>query len=94
MLVVATSGTGYILGTGNGAVDLAGLCYTCAGTMMIAASANSLNQIFEISNDAKMKRTMRRPLPSGRMSVPHAVAWATIAGASGACLLATKVIAD
>lgn len=48
-------------------------------------------QIFEISNDAKMKRTMRRPLPSGRMSVPHAVAWATIAGASGACLLATKV---
>nr|VDD16121.1 unnamed protein product [Brassica rapa] len=90
MLVVATSGTGYILGTGNGAVDLAGLCYTCAGTMMIAASANSLNQIFEISNDAKMKRTMRRPLPSGRMSVPHAVAWATIAGASGACLLATK----
>ncbi|KAH0887417.1 hypothetical protein HID58_063513 [Brassica napus] len=45
MLVVATSGTGYILGTGNAAVDLAGLCYTCAGTMMIAASANSLNQV-------------------------------------------------
>ena len=33
----------------------------------------------------------RRPLPSGRISVPHAVAWAVIAGASGACLLATKV---
>ncbi|KAF8087828.1 hypothetical protein N665_0565s0014 [Sinapis alba] len=90
MLVVATSGTGYILGTGNAAIDLAGLCYTCAGTMMIAASANSLNQIFEISNDAKMKRTMKRPLPSGRISVPHAVAWATIAGTSGACLLASK----
>ncbi|KFK37256.1 hypothetical protein AALP_AA4G234100 [Arabis alpina] len=90
MLVVATSGTGYILGTGNAAIDLPGLCYTCAGTMMIAASANSLNQIFEISNDAKMKRTMQRPLPAGRMSVPHAVAWATIAGTSGACLLASK----
>lgn len=38
-----------------------------------------------------MKRTMLRPLPSGRISVPHAVAWATIAGASGACLLASKV---
>lgn len=48
-------------------------------------------QIFEISNDAKMKRTMNRPLPSGRIGVPHAVAWATIAGASGACLLASKV---
>ncbi|KAJ0259220.1 Protoheme IX farnesyltransferase [Hirschfeldia incana] len=90
MLVVATSGTGYILGTGNAAVDLAGLCYTCAGTMLTAASANSLNQIFEISNDAKMKRTMKRPLPSGRIGVPHAVAWATIAGTSGACLLASK----
>ena len=44
MLVVATSGTGYVLGSGN-AVDLAGLCCTCAGTMMVAASANSLNQV-------------------------------------------------
>ncbi|CAN7007719.1 unnamed protein product [Brassica oleracea var. botrytis] len=32
MLVVATSGTGYILGTGNATVNLSGLCYTCAGT--------------------------------------------------------------
>lgn len=44
MLVVATSGTGYILGSGN-AVDFAGMCWTCAGTMMVAASANSLNQV-------------------------------------------------
>ncbi|KAL7233858.1 hypothetical protein ACSBR1_017462 [Camellia fascicularis] len=43
MLVVATSGTGYVLGSGN-AIDYVGLCCTCAGTMMIAASANSLNQ--------------------------------------------------
>ncbi|KAF3553604.1 hypothetical protein F2Q69_00010650 [Brassica cretica] len=49
MLVVATSGTGYILGTGNATVNLSGLCYTCAGTMMIAASANSLNQFDEYS---------------------------------------------
>lgn len=45
MLVVATSGAGYVLGSGS-AVDLAGLCYTCAGTMMVAASANTLNQVF------------------------------------------------
>ena len=44
MLVVATSGTGYVLGSGN-SVDFAGLCFTCAGTMMVAASANSLNQV-------------------------------------------------
>jgi protoheme IX farnesyltransferase len=44
MLVVATSGTGFVLASGT-AVDFAGLCWTCAGTMMVAASANSLNQV-------------------------------------------------
>nr|CAB3473211.1 unnamed protein product [Digitaria exilis] len=67
-LVVATSGAGYVLGSGN-IVDMAGLCCTCAGTMMVAASANTLNQVFEIKNDSKMKRTMRRPLPSGAVAV-------------------------
>lgn len=44
MLVVATSGSGFVLGSGS-AIDFAGLCCTCAGTMMVAASANSLNQV-------------------------------------------------
>ncbi|KAI9073181.1 hypothetical protein K1719_044856 [Acacia pycnantha] len=43
MLVVATSGTGFVLGSSN-AVDFPALCWTCMGTMMVAASANSLNQ--------------------------------------------------
>ncbi|KDP41119.1 hypothetical protein JCGZ_03610 [Jatropha curcas] len=89
MLVVATSGTGYVLGSSN-AVDLAGLCWTCAGTMMVAASANSLNQVFEVNNDAKMKRTRHRPLPSGRLTIPHAVAWASSVGLAGTALLACK----
>ncbi len=44
MLVVATSGTGFVLGSGS-AIDFTGLCWTCAGTMMVAASASSLNQV-------------------------------------------------
>ncbi|KMS98204.1 hypothetical protein BVRB_4g094680 [Beta vulgaris subsp. vulgaris] len=87
MLVVATSGTGYVLGSGQ-IIDLAGLCWTCAGTMMVAASANSLNQVFEIKNDAKMKRTMQRPLPSGRLTSGHALAWASTVGLAGTGLLA------
>ena len=43
-LVVATSGAGYVLGSGS-IVDIAGLCYTCTGTMMVAASANTFNQV-------------------------------------------------
>ncbi|KAA0049085.1 hypothetical protein IC582_012393 [Cucumis melo] len=89
MLVVATSGTGFVLGSGS-TMDVAGLCWTCAGTMMVAASANSLNQVFEIKNDAKMKRTRRRPLPSGRITVPHAFTWATSVGLAGTAMLATK----
>ncbi|GMH22340.1 hypothetical protein Nepgr_024183 [Nepenthes gracilis] len=89
MLVVATSGTGYILGSGH-IIDFYGLCWTCAGTMMVAASANSLNQVFEVNNDAKMKRTMERPLPSGRLSIPHAVTWASSVGVAGTALLACK----
>ncbi|GKV02265.1 hypothetical protein SLEP1_g14722 [Rubroshorea leprosula] len=34
MLIVATSGIGYVLGSGN-AIDFAGLCWTCVGTMMV-----------------------------------------------------------
>nr|XP_043626669.1 protoheme IX farnesyltransferase, mitochondrial [Erigeron canadensis] len=89
MLVVATSGAGYVLGSGS-AVDLAGLCYTCVGTMMVAASANTLNQIFEVKNDAMMNRTRRRPLPSGRLTIPHAVTWASSVGLAGTVLLASK----
>ncbi|KMZ60829.1 Protoheme IX farnesyltransferase [Zostera marina] len=87
MLVVATSGTGFVMGSGN-YVDVAGLCCTCAGTMMVAASANSLNQVFERENDAKMKRTALRPLPSGRISISHAATWATTVGITGTSLLA------
>ncbi|CAK7349259.1 unnamed protein product [Dovyalis caffra] len=90
MLVVATSGTGYVLGSAGSAVDLAGLGWTCAGTMMVAASANSLNQVFEKNNDAKMKRTRQRPLPSGRLTIPHALSWAVSVGVAGTAILACK----
>ncbi|XP_062212406.1 protoheme IX farnesyltransferase, mitochondrial-like isoform X4 [Phragmites australis] len=46
--------------------------------------------VFEVKNDAKMKRTMRRPLPSGRISPAHAAMWATSVGAAGTALLAWK----
>jgi heme o synthase len=49
--------------------------------------------VFEIKNDAKMKRTMRRPLPSGRISPAHAAMWATSVGVAGTALLAWKVLA-
>lgn len=84
--MVATSGAGFVLGSGH-VIDFAGLCCTCAGTMMVAASASTLNQVFEVKNDAQMKRTRQRPLPSGRISVPHAAIWASTVGIAGTTLL-------
>ncbi|GJT04805.1 hypothetical protein Tco_0839267 [Tanacetum coccineum] len=58
-LVVATSGAGYVLESSN-TVDLAGLHYTCAGTMMVAASASTLNQCIRLRciNDGKSNKLL------------------------------------
>ncbi|CAK9140042.1 unnamed protein product [Ilex paraguariensis] len=37
-----------------------------------------------------MKRTRQRPLPSGRVTVPHAVTWASSVGLAGTALLACE----
>lgn len=47
------------------------------GFLMVAAS-NAFNQIIEKDTDALMKRTMNRPLPTGRMSKTSAFIFAII----------------
>lgn len=88
-LVVATSAAGYVAAS-PAAIDWKGLGWTSLGTMLAASSANACNQIYEIANDARMKRTALRPLPAGRMSKPHAIAFALITGAGGVALLWEK----
>ncbi|EFN55266.1 hypothetical protein CHLNCDRAFT_23545 [Chlorella variabilis] len=89
LLVVSTAAAGYAAGSKE-RIDWAGLGWTCLGTMMASSSANALNQVYERVNDGLMKRTMNRPLPTGRMSVRHALAFAALAGAGGVWLLADK----
>lgn len=48
-------------------------------------------QVYEIANDSLMKRTMRRPLPLGRISRKHAIIFAGVVGAAGIGILAVKV---
>ena len=60
------------------------------GVMATSASANTLNQVYEIARDAKMRRTMNRPLPSGRVSPRHAVAFALVAAVTGTGVLYTN----
>ncbi len=48
--------------------------HACLGTAMVAASASVLNQWLERDRDAVMKRTSRRPIPTGRVASSQA-AW-------------------
>lgn len=89
MLVVTTAGAGYVMGSGM-AIDYYGLSWTCLGTFCVAAAANTINQILEVENDSRMKRTNRRPLPAGRLTTQHAMAWAVTTGIGGVALLASQ----
>jgi len=88
-LVVATTASGYVMGCAH--VDPATLGLTLSGTALAALSANTINQWYEIANDSKMGRTLKRPLPSGRISPNHALAWGVGSGLTGSALLATTV---
>lgn len=84
-LVVATTAAGYLMSSAP--IEPLALAAALGGTFLCSASANSFNQVIEIERDAKMNRTCRRPLPSGRISRAHAVAWASTAGMVGIATL-------
>lgn len=94
-LVALTAGVGYTLRHEAGDDEAAhsfvrGAAVTTAGTWLAAACANTLNQLYERHSDGLMMRTRARPLPSGRVGVAHAVAFAAVAGATGLGLLAVE----
>jgi protoheme IX farnesyltransferase len=58
-----------------------------AGGMLVTGSANAINQVVEKDTDAMMKRTAKRPVAAGRMSVTEGWAFAIITGAFGVFIL-------
>ena len=58
-----------------------------AGGMLVTGSANAINQVVEKDTDAQMKRTAKRPVAAGRMSVTEGWAFAIITGATGVFIL-------
>ncbi len=63
-LVVLTTFAGFYLGSSS-PLDLPRLLHTLFGTMLVAGGTSALNQYFERSSDARMRRTANRPLPLG-----------------------------
>jgi protoheme IX farnesyltransferase len=89
VMALFTVAAGYLLGAGA-AADFRTLFFTLLGSGLVAAGGSTLNQLFERRIDARMKRTMKRPLPAGRVTPEEAAAFgATLAGAGLGVLVAT-----
>jgi len=85
--VVITALVGF-LAAAHGAVNLQLLAHTLLGTALVAGGASTLNQWAERDLDAVMRRTVRRPLPAGRLTPRQGLAFGLGLVAGGAAYLA------
>ncbi len=75
----------------RGMPDLMLIVWTLLGLGLVSASANAMNMAYDQDIDRVMKRTMDRPLPSGRIDVRGALIFASLTGAVGVIVLLTMV---
>lgn len=88
-LVVMTAGAGFYLGSVKSASPVLSwaLWHALLGVGIVSAGAAAMNQVLEMDSDACMLRTRMRPLPSERMSMPHAAVVGMLAVGFGAAYL-------
>ncbi len=86
LTVAFSSAFGYILGT-KGEVDIVNLLALSLGGLLISGASITINQIIERNLDSLMKRTMNRPIPTGRVSLQEAIWFALVIGSLGISLL-------
>ena len=86
-LVAFSSAIGYILGAPQ--LNWQEIMWVMLGGLFVTGSANIINQIKERDLDKLMKRTAKRPLPTGVVSVSEALIFCFILGAAGTLILAT-----
>lgn len=65
--------------------------WTMLGGYLMAGGANAINMYIDRDIDAKMPRTALRPIPSGRMSPAHVLAFGVVLGAAALAVFAVFV---
>jgi protoheme IX farnesyltransferase len=91
-LIVITTLAGFCLGYPAGQrFNFLLLVHTLLGTLLVASGTATLNQLMEWRFDALMRRTARRPLPSGRVKPLHAFWFGSSLAAAGGLYLALGV---
>jgi heme o synthase len=86
-LVVVTSAAGYYLGS-VASINLWDMAQAVVGTALVAGGAAVLNQVYERDTDAKMRRTLARPLPDHRVTAGDATIFGLTLSIAGIALLA------
>ena len=86
-MVVFSALISYLLAPKVKEYDLGAMLLFFLGGMLVTGSANAINQVVEKDTDALMKRTAKRPVAAGRMSVQEGWVFAIIAGAAGILIL-------
>jgi protoheme IX farnesyltransferase len=85
--VVFSCVVSYLLAPKVVSYDWAMIILLFVAGMLISGSANAINQAVEKDTDAQMKRTRKRPVADGRMSVQEAYTFALIAGVTGVFMM-------
>src|SRR5579862_4919852 len=89
-LIVMTAWCGYFFGAHKAAVSWLsmGLVHALFGIGLVSSGTAALNEVMEHDIDAFMRRTARRPLPAGRMTLLHATLVGLLATIGGSVYLA------
>src|ERR1039457_7095426 len=90
-LILMSTGIGYFFGlpgAANGSaflrsIPLLSLLHTLIRTGLLASGTAALNQWDQREADSKMRRTAHRPLPSGRLLAPRALAFGVALSVAG-----------
>ena len=82
ILILICTAVGYFFGC-RGLFHLSVLVHTLFGTALMASGTSALNQWYEADSDAKMRRTQKRPIASGRMKRGHGFVFGVLLSTAG-----------
>ena len=90
LMVLLTVTVGYLLGI-DGAWSAVTLLHAWFGIALVAMGSSAVNQWIERETDGRMRRTMNRPLPSGRLGPAEVLMLGIVCGVVGTVYLAVFV---
>jgi protoheme IX farnesyltransferase len=89
-LIIMTAWCGYFFGAHRAGVSWIsfGLLHALIGIGLVSSGTAALNEVMEHDVDAHMRRTARRPIPAGRMTLAHAMTVGLLMSIGGSFYLA------